>query len=128
MDAAALLRGDEAGPAVPRDGSLLGHLFESLVAQSIRTYAQLAEASVHHFRTRSGEHEVAFIIERADHRIVAAEVKMTSSVDRRDLRHLRWLAKEIGDDLLDAVVITTGTDAYRTSDGIAIIPAALLGA
>lgn len=31
------------------------------------------------------------------------------------------------DDLLDAVVVTTGPQAYRRSDGIAVVPAALLG-
>jgi hypothetical protein len=33
----------------------------------------------------------------------------------------------MGDDLLDAVVVTTGTTAYRRSDGIAVVPAGLLG-
>jgi len=40
---------------------------------------------------------------------------------------LLWLRDRIGDDLLDAAVITTGEDAYRRADGIAVIPAALLG-
>lgn len=29
--------------------------------------------------------------------------------------------------LLDAAIVTTGTSAYRRPDGIAVIPAALLG-
>jgi hypothetical protein len=41
--------------------------------------------------------------------------------------HLRWLRDRIGDDLLDAAVVTTGAEAYRRSDGIAVVPAALLG-
>lgn len=40
---------------------------------------------------------------------------------------VRWLKRELGEDLLDAVVITTGQYAYRRSDGIAVIPAAMLG-
>jgi len=44
-----------------------------------------------------------------------------------DVKHLLWLRRVIGADLLDAAVITTGTDAYRRPDGIAVIPAALLG-
>ena len=127
MNAEALLSGAESGPAVPRDGTLLGHLFESLMTQSVRTYAQLAEARVHHFRTRNGQHEIDLIVERADHRVVAVEVKMASAVNDKDLRHLRWLRSEIGTDLIDAVAITTGTDAYRTADGIAVVPGALLG-
>ena len=34
---------------------------------------------------------------------------------------------ELGDELTDAIVITTGQAAYRRPDGIAVIPAALLG-
>ena len=40
---------------------------------------------------------------------------------------LHWLASSVGDVLLDAVVVTTGSEAYRRADGIAAVPAALLG-
>jgi uncharacterized protein len=40
---------------------------------------------------------------------------------------LHWLADELGDDLKDTVVVTTGQDACRRPDGIAFVPAALLG-
>jgi plasmid stabilization system protein ParE len=43
------------------------------------------------------------------------------------VRLLAWLAAKLGPDLLDAVVVTTGSDAYRRPDGIAVVPAALLG-
>jgi predicted AAA+ superfamily ATPase len=128
VDTQALISGTPAGPAIPRDGTLLGALFESLVTLSVRTYAQANEARVHHLRTRAGEHEVDLIIERGDGRIVALEVKLSATVDDNDTRHLRWLADRIGDDLLDAVVITTGKDAYRRLDGVGVIPAALLTA
>jgi len=35
--------------------------------------------------------------------------------------------QQVSDDLLDAAVITTGTEAYRRTDGIAVIPLCLLG-
>ena len=127
VDAEALLDSRPAGPPVPRDGTLLGALFESLVTLSVRVYAQACEARVGHFRTRGGEREVDLIVERGG-RVVALEVKLTATVDDHDTRHLRWLADNIGADLLDAAVITTGTEAYRRSDGIAVIPAALLTA
>ena len=50
------------------------------------------------------------------------------AVDDSDVRHLRWLRDRLGPQLADAAVITTGELAYRWSDGIAVIPAALLGA
>jgi uncharacterized protein len=123
----ALLRGRDAGPPALRDGDLAGRLFESLVVLSVRTYAQAAEARVTHFRTRNGDHEVDMIVGRADGRVLAIEVKIAPSVSDDDVRHLRWLGERYGNDLLDAVVITAGRDAYRRRDGIAVIPAALLG-
>lgn len=123
----ALLTGQAPGPAWPRDGTLLGALFESLVALSVRVYAQAAEATVGHLRTRAGEHEVDLVVERADRRIVAIEVKLTSTIHDADVRHLLWLREQVGDDLVDAVVVTTGPEAYRRHDGIAVVPAALLG-
>ena len=106
----------------------MGALFQSLVTLSVRVYAQAAEARVAHLRTRNGDHEIDLIVQRADHRVVALEVKLSPNVDDRDLRHLRWLADRIGPDLLDAAVITTGSEAYRRKDGIGVIPAALLTA
>jgi uncharacterized protein len=126
-DVDALLEGAPLGPPIPRDGTLLGHLFEALVTLDVRVYAQAAEATTRHLRTRAELHEIDLIVERGDHRVVAIEVKLTQQVDDRDVRHLRWLAGEIGKDLLDAVVVTTGSVAYRRPDGIAVVPAALLG-
>lgn len=128
IDTEALLAGTPAGPPIPRDGPLFGALFESLATLSVRTYAQANEARVSHLRTRGGEHEVDLIIERGDGRIVALEVKLAATVRDEDARHLRWLADNIGDDLLDAAIITTGSEAYRRPDGIGVIPAALLTA
>jgi hypothetical protein len=60
--------------------------------------------------------------------VIAIEVKLKRTVQDEDLRHLKWLKEKIGDELLDAVVVTTGEHAYRRSDGIGVVPAALLGA
>lgn len=127
VDAAALLRGQSPGPFIPRDGTLLGALFESLVAQSVRVYAQANEASVYHLRTEEGRHEVDLIVVGAAQRVVALEVKLSATVADDDVRHLLWLRQRLADELLDAAVITTGSHAYRRTDGIAVIPAALLG-
>jgi uncharacterized protein len=127
VDADALLEGRDAGPPLPRDGTLLGALFESLVTLSARTYAQAAEATVKHLRTAGGQREIDLIVERADGRIVAIEVKLARDAKDHDTAHLRWLADRVGDDLLDAVIVTTGPEAYRREDGIAVVPAGLLG-
>jgi hypothetical protein len=123
----ALLTGSEPGPAIPRDGTLLGHLFESLVTLGIRVFAQAAEATVKHLRLQRGRREVDVIVERPDQRVVAIEVKLSAAIDTDDVKNLLWLRDQIGTDLLDAVVVNTGPRAYRRKDGIAVVPAALLG-
>jgi predicted AAA+ superfamily ATPase len=123
----ALLAGEAGALVMPRDGRFLGALFESLVTLGVRVYAQGSEASVSHFRSHRGEHEVDLIVERADGRVVAVETKLSATVDDTDVQHLKWLRTRIGSDLLDAVVVNTGMHAYRRTDGIAVVPAVLLG-
>jgi predicted AAA+ superfamily ATPase len=126
VDAATLLRTPSVGPEVPRDGTLLGALFESLVTLCARVYAQRIEARTAHLRSWRGEREIDLIVERGQ-AVVAIEVKLGRVVDDRDVRHLLWLQRELGDELADAIVVTTGPAAYRRPDGIGVVPAALLG-
>jgi uncharacterized protein len=127
LDERALLRGDDDPDHVVRDGPFLGALFESLVTLSIRTYATRSDARVHHFRTHRGDREIDLIIERRDHRVIAIECKLAVDIDDDDVRHLHWLQERLGRDLIDAAIITTGEYASRRTDGIAVIPTALLG-
>ena len=78
-------------------------------------------------RTRDGDHEIDLIVEGPVGRVLALDVKLAPAVTDKDVRHLRWLRAQIGDDLLGAAVITTGPYAYCRDDGIAVIPVALLG-
>ena len=110
-----------------RDRSMLGPLFESLVTLSVRVFAQSAEARVGHLRTQAGRHEIDLIVTGESGRVLALEVKLSGSPSSTDAQHLHWLRDEIGDDLIDAVIVTAGPHAYRRKDGIAVIPAALLG-
>ncbi|HEX8757248.1 MAG TPA: DUF4143 domain-containing protein [Steroidobacteraceae bacterium] len=135
-DAGALLGGIAAGAklvtiaptdARPRDGTLLGQLFEALVTQSVRVYAQAAEARVYHCRTYDGRREIDLIVETDDQRVLALEVKTSADVTDADVNHLLWLRDQLGTSLTDLAVITTGKHAYRRPDGVAVIPAALLG-
>lgn len=126
VDADVLLKGGPSSPWIPRDGTLLGALFESLVTLSVRVYAQRIEARTYHLRTRGGEHEVDLIVERGQS-VVAIEVKLGVAPDDADVRHLLWLKRQLGDELADMVIVTTGSQAYRRRDGVAVVPASLLG-
>ena len=124
----ALLAGASGGVRVPRDGTMLGALFESLVTLHVRVFAEAVEAHVFHLRTQAGRHEIDLIVERGDGRVVAIEVKLASRVDDGDVVHLHWLGRQLGDRLLDKVVVSTGPAAYRRDDGVAVVPLGLLGA
>ena len=128
VEADGLLRG-EGDRIRPRTdtGSWLGALFESLVAQSVRVYAAATEATIAHLRTKNTEHEVDLIVERADRSVVAIEIKLSATVDDKDVRHLRWIGDQLGPRVIDRMVVTTGRYAYRRPDGVAVVPLALLG-
>jgi len=126
VNAEALLGGRDGRPGARGSGLLVGALFESLVAVSVATYAQAADAEVAHLRTERGDHEVDLVVERRDGRVVAIEVKLAAAPTDEDVRHLRWLRQQCG-DAVELVVVTTGRHAYRRPDGIAVVPAVLLG-
>jgi predicted AAA+ superfamily ATPase len=123
--AARLLQADR--DVLLRDGHLLGRLFEGLVTQSLQVYAGLAGSRVPHLRQETGRREVDLVVEGHGLRVLAIEVKLTRSPGDGDVRNLLWLRDQLGDDLLDAVVVTAGPYAYRRPDGVAVVPAALLG-
>ena len=126
VGATGLLVGD--GPQVSRTtATWLGSLFESLAVQSVRVYAEAMNARVGHLRTKNGDHEIDIIVESGDSTCVALEVKLSDTINDGDVRHLHWLSGELGDRLVDRVVLHTGPYAYRRPDGVAVVPLALLG-
>lgn len=103
-----------------------GLLFESLIALSLRVYAQPNAMNVYHLRTGDGAHEVDFIVELPDSSVIAIEAKLSPSVAADSVRHLNWLRERIGDRLRNAIIVNTGVAAYRRPDGIGVVPASLL--
>ena len=84
----ALLTGGTPRSAVPSTQTWLGALFESLVTQSARIYAEASDARVGHLRTRNTSHEIDLIVEGSDRRIVAIEVKLAATVQDLSLIHI----------------------------------------
>ncbi|MBJ7458263.1 MAG: ATP-binding protein, partial [Thermoleophilaceae bacterium] len=122
-----LVSGKERTPLPVGGSTLLGRLFESLVTQSIRTYAQATEAKTFHLRTHSGDHEVDLIVERTGGGALGVEVKLKPGIEDQDVRDLLWLRERIGNEWIGGVVISAGPTAYCRKDGIAVVPAVLLG-
>jgi len=121
-----LIRG--AGPEFyNREGPFLGALFESLAALSVRVLAGVQRAKVYHFRTQGGTREVDLIVERPDKKVMAIEVKLSSTVRPDDVKNLNWLSENTNGKVIEKVILNTGHRAYRRPDGIAVIPLSLLG-
>ncbi len=110
---------------------VFGLLFQSLITQSVRVYAEANNANVRWLATAKhksrSQHEVDIIVRNRRGAVVGVEVKLNNLVDDDDTRHLRWLRRELGARWSDGIVIYTGADAYRRADGIGVVPAALLG-
>ena len=121
-----LIGADVATDPQNRGQALLGPLFESLVTRDLRVYSQSCDATVRHLRSWNDAREVDLVVVH-DRGVVAVEVKLAAETSRRDTQHLRWLRDRLGPAMLDAMVVTTGRRAYRDDDGIAVVPAALLG-
>lgn len=106
--AAALLGIDAAALARPT-ATYAGQLLESFVAGEIArqlTWSETA-ATLYHWRDRDGP-EVDLLLEAADGRIVAIEVKAAVDVNDRAFSALRLLRDRLGDQLVAGVVLHCG--------------------
>nr|WP_218880793.1 ATP-binding protein [Kineosphaera limosa] len=111
----------------PTGAAMLGPLFVALATLSVRVCGQAARARVGHLRTGNGDHEVDLIVEGEEGQVLGIEVKLAATVGDSDVRHLLWLRDRLPDDVVDLVVLTTGSRAYRRTDGVAVVPLSLLG-
>lgn len=111
----------------PGSWELVGQLFESLVTLTVRASGQVEKAKLYHLRTQGGRHEIDLILERFDGKVLAFEGKLTPTPHDCEVHHLHWLGEQLGSRLVDKVVVTTGSYAYRREDGVAVVPLALLG-
>lgn len=111
----------------PTGTHMAGPLFESLATLTVRAAAPALQARVGHLRTGNGDREIDLVIEGDDGRVIGVEVKLAAAVTDRDVRHLLWLREQRPQDVVDLVVVTSGTHAYRRPNGVAVVPLALLG-
>lgn len=120
--AVAALRTSPA--ALLRDLETLGCLFESLVVRDVRIYAQAIDAAV--FAYRDNTVEVDVIVEAADGRWGAFEVKLGAGRVEEAAANLRRFAARIDTDRTGPpavlAVVTGGGYGYVRDDGVAVVP------
>jgi uncharacterized protein len=112
-----------ATPGSPMAGALL----EAFVIMELRKQLSWSDTGIElrHWRDRTGP-EVDVILESPDGRIVAVEVKATSSVTAADVRHIAALRDRLGDRFISGVVLCTATRAARFGDRIWTLPVSSL--
>jgi len=121
--AVAALR-TSAGPLLA-DLNFLGYLFESLVVRDLRIYAQACDAEVLHYRDNN-DNEADAVVQAADGRWAAFEVKLGAGSVEQGAESLRRFAKQIdtgkcGEPAALGVITGTGY-GYVRKDGVQVIP------
>jgi uncharacterized protein len=113
---------------VLNDGDLLGRVIETFVVAQIRAEIALMtpRPRLHHLRTAEGRHEVDLLIEVGARKLVAIEIKATSKPAENDVRHLRWLKRELGESIVAAVLLHCGPQSLDMGDGVTACPIASL--
>ena len=109
------------------DLEFLGLLFESLVIRDLRAYAQAADAQVFHYREKDGL-EVDAVVETADGRWAAFEIKLGERWVEAGARNLRRLAARVqgSEPSALAVIVPSGHGSTRPGE-VGVIPIGTLG-
>lgn len=125
--AAFLLGVDERELADPLSKTA-GQLTETFVAGEIARQITWSEESpiLHHYRDKT--REVDLILETADGRVAAIEVKSAASVSGADFRALGYLRDRIGGGFVQGAVLYTGTDVLSFGDRLSALPISSLWA
>ena len=129
-DSALAMRLTRTTPDALKDlvrGGALGGLLEAFVAAELMRQSTWCEErfTISHYRSPDGR-EIDLILELDDGRVVAVEVKASSSVSAVDARHLRWLEGRIGDRLVAGVVLTTDDRARHLGGRLRALPVSAL--
>jgi len=106
-----------------------GALLETFAVSEVVRQIGWAETRVtpHHFRARDGS-EVDLVLEAADGRVAAIEVKAARSVGSRDLRGLRLLRDRLGDKFVGGVVLCACDSVRPAGDRICVAPVSAIWA
>ncbi len=104
------------------DPTIAGRYFDSFIACQLRPEIDAKRATMHHMRSKGGEHEIDIVIESAG-KIFAFEVKAGVRPVPADAKHLQWLQSEISDSLIAAAVIHRGASTWELVPGIWALPA-----
>ena len=124
--AAAILGVDAQALARPEHPAA-GSLFETFVVGELRRQLTWSDAlgRIYHYREHDGR-EIDVIIETADGRVGAIEVKAARDVDEHDFRHLRTMRDQLGERFINGVLIHLGVRPTSFGDRLTALPVSAL--
>jgi predicted AAA+ superfamily ATPase len=104
-------------------GGAAGAMLETFVLMELARQITWSEERVrlHHYRTKDAV-EVDAVLESADGRVVAVEVKAGATVRSEDLAGLRHLARRLGDRFVAGYVLYTGPQTLPFGDRLRALP------
>jgi predicted AAA+ superfamily ATPase len=127
--AARLINVSGSGAGPDANPNVAGQLIEGFVIAEILRHLGWAEESprLHHYRERSGG-EVDLVLETADGRIAALEIKASATVQARDIKWISNFRDQIGKRFVGGLVLHTGPRATALGDRLAAVPIDVLWA
>lgn len=124
---AAHLLGVDAATLAEPGHPTLGPLVETFVAGELLKACSDSDRRVGMFHLRTTEQqEIDFVLEGPGGRIVAIEVKASTSPGKDALRGLRWLRARLGDKLHAGILLHLGTESSSRGDGLYTMPLSAL--
>jgi predicted AAA+ superfamily ATPase len=100
-----------------------GHLLENFVASELlkQLSNSVTKTELYHFRTSDGK-EVDFVLEEADGRVLAIEVKRGESVNMADFNGVKAFKELAGADFIGGVVLYSGRDVAPFGPDLWAVP------
>jgi len=109
--------------SVPTRPDIDGHLLENFVASELlkQLSNSKSKAQLFHFRTSDGK-EVDFVLEQANGRVLAIEVKRSELVSMADFKGIKTFQELTGPDFIGGVVLYSGRDVAPFGPGLWAVP------
>jgi predicted AAA+ superfamily ATPase len=107
------------------DPTLMGHLYENFVASEIMKATTVLPGKyyVSHFNpVREDGNETDFVIEKDNGDTIAIEIKLNSTLNKKDFKNIELCRDTIGENFKRGVVLYTGEDVVPFGDRLWAIP------
>ena len=121
--AASLLNVSASSLDIVVNPDLAGPLIETFVMSELREQCAHSDVTPQffHWRDRTGA-EVDIVLEAGDGKVIALEIKASSTVGKSDFKWLSVLRDKLGDRFVGGFVLYTGTEVIPWGDRLRAMP------